>query len=228
MKANYYKLLIATDADQVGEWPQVEGFYDYSHPIDGDAYQKFDFRSDLLSIPSLDNFRLKDDAKRTDVIGNVFLTERAGLFVSDKLLRILGAFGVEISLPLEAMIHHREEVFRRSFLFFSEAVHALDFPKSVFEVNDVFPTDYSDTPLQFPDFDAYKAKWKEVVNGEGTNIIHPLRLVLKERVHLFRAPSAPDLLASEELKDKLEEEEITGLAFNDIDFEVVIQQDGTN
>lgn len=207
-KLVYYSLHEATEREKVGSWPQLEPPRRYWKVANN--YDKvLDFRKFPDEAPNLDNFTLKNIAKRTDVLSAEMpgVGGHVGMFVNEKFKTLVENFTLndcrfydcKLLAPFDENFKKRKEpeVFQFHYLNLIHKTDLVDFKQSVFE-------------------DLKTSQMVTVENEEQRDpFLRPRKLCLKEAPDLFCAPYDINILVSEQLKTAIEAAGITGVWFDD-------------
>jgi len=221
-KLNYSKLINTLNLEEVGELPQITG---WSGPVSElDAIDIRKILEDSSVFCKYDGFLLGWDAKLTNYL-DCALINRVGFAVDNKLKKLLERY----SLPQHAFYDLKiEDVDIPYYLF-----HALDstqlyedinFEKSIFEYFQSKKIGVQGT-VQLNSFNQWftkRAELQENLSPAGRVSIEIRKLNLKQGTvvpDLIRLPGTVGYYISEPLKQKLLDERITGVDFEESDIE---------
>lgn len=199
-KFKTYSLTPSTDNKVIGNWPQLK-LKDEAHKEHGD-YSKIDEESFLDPSPDLSNFIFNNGAKKTDVLSSEFLDLSKGLFVSDNFYSLLKSSSYQhLSYYPIASLNDKdasEYYFLHLLYNFSSYVN-ID-KSEFFHLVKKTSIQLSDNEARLPPMGRVKT------------------LVLKKDPKIFRLPSLTEIFVSEQFKNTLIENKITGLEFEEFDY----------
>lgn len=148
-----------------------------------------------------------------------------GWFISEKLKEMF--FSFKISKPnylYSSKLLYRNEIYKYFIFQFSgkniykELTSYIDFSKSEF----IDPT--TEELHFFNNIDHYAEKSEELYFEKDTDLVKK-KIVLKDDLDFFPMQSfLKDNIISERLKQSIEENEITGFEFSELDYEVVVSK----
>ena len=199
-KFKTYSLTPSTNNKVIGNWPQLK-LKNEAHKEHGD-YSRIDEESFLDPSPDLSNFIFNNGAKKTDVLSSEFLDLSKGLFVSDNFSSLLKASSYQhLSYYPIALLNDKdasEYYFLHLLYNFSSYVN-ID-KSEFFHLVKKTSIQLSDNEARLPPMGRVKT------------------LVLKKDPKIFRLPSLTEIFVSEQFKNTLTENKITGLEFEEFDY----------
>lgn len=226
---NYFNLGTSTDLNIIGRYPQVSDLTTYQ-PSD---IEKSGYSSQIADrdLPDLSQFLLNNNAILTDSLISTFFAPLNGFLISQRARYIFEQFLSADIGYFHATVHCFKETFAREgptvehvycFLRVRPAQHIYDYQQSFFEVReDFFGTSEGQIAIQ-----SY-AQLKEANNKLATQKEHvtlfvaPSRLKLTQRVDMFNFPFSRYVLVSSQVKEAIEQAELTGFTFEEVDGDVV-------
>ena len=175
-------------------------------------------------LPSFSNFLLDNRAKLTDVIAcNPMLLTQSGFLINGKVKNIFDQFSVPYTYH-DAIIHgngHKQIPKKSVNYFYIDIKNALDFNACLYNNSHVL--DYEKCVFEVNDSPASINTYNDFVNTfkhSQTKKMIPTKLVLLKPMDIIRLPGETGILCSEQLKNILEKESITGYDFIDLNIDV--------
>lgn len=206
----FHRLRATTEEAVVGHWPQITDL-EGATPEDIAAYDALQSAEDVPGpIPRADGFELHRRAKLTDLLSSRFMPMDVGLWVSDRLKKVLDGFdlahvrscAMTFAKPSDGGAYH--------ILYVAPAVDVVSFPGSKYSETNIL--DQVEGPEStFASADELTETARELVHASGRNLA-PVDILLLKAPDLFRLPRDFGAIhISEKLKEALETAELTGL-----------------
>lgn len=223
MEKRYYLLRNTIDPKQTGisDNDQIaELNIDYDQKV-FDKYQMMDRRDFEKNLPPLKNFVLAKGAKITNIISSRFIQIVNGLLVDKKVEKIFDNVSISNFKKMDARLFKEQESLDYKFFYILESPSIINFKKSEFILTDILGLS-KEGDIQFRTADEFYNKCKEI----GANRIEYRHVVLNRDFDMFRLPWESYLCISENLKNILERERITGIEIMDskMDFSLDLQK----
>lgn len=230
-KIKFYKINYSINPKIVGKLPkysdsQINGFIDpENNSVERtDKYQ----HKGLTYIPEgidMHKFKADDNAKITDLMSSLFFASQ-GFFVSNQLNEILNSFILSNVKVYDATIFFKESILKYHFLDFIRTYDIVDFSNSKFIGDHSSPLmRIGGGEISVLSFEDYKEKGRLLRNEKGFVFeIIPVKLVLNYSSDMLQFPFSGLKYVSEHLKQKIEEEKLTGVEFEDTNIEFYLNQ----
>lgn len=202
---NYFSLILNTDLKEIGVWKQIdvpEKYYEIEN-----NFKIFDYSQSFPNdIPNLKNFRLKTGAKKTGVLSADMIAPSLGLFVSSEFKDIVSTHitsGIKF-YPTTILSSKGDKVTHDyNFMFLIDDYHhKINYDNSKF-------VDFTE--------DDKEVQLTEEEKKDFPGFYEPKEIVLTTKIDLFRAPYSTEILVSEDLKKHLNDNNITGIEFEEFD-----------
>ena len=225
-KIKFYELSYSLDPAEIGTPVQIRNvqivdFVDPEHNSE-QRTNTYQYRGWGHVDPTLDltKFQVDKEAKMTDLLSSIYFQTK-GFFISEKARKILESFTLTNVKFFDSQVTHRSQTFDYSFLSFVKSPELVDFSKSTF-IGDKREhlLRVGGPEIKVESYEEYKAKSFEIYHKKGFGFeLVPIKLALKEKTDLFQPHFDVAKFASQDLKDRIEQEKLTGFTFKEIDIE---------
>ena len=170
-------------------------------------------------------FKADDNAKITDLMSSLFFASQ-GFFVSNQLNEILNSFILSNVKVYDTSIFFKESVLKYQFLDFIRTSDIVDFSNTKFIGDHSSPLmRIGGEKISVLSFEDYKEKGRLLRNEKGVAFeLIPVRVVLNYSSDMLQFPFSGLKYVSEKFKQKIEEEKLTGVVFEDTDIEFYLDQ----
>ncbi len=224
-KVNYYKMNYSVDKKITGtREAQIINFIDPENnsPERTKNYSYIGLNH-IDSSMDFTKFKADEKAKVTDILSSNFFSSY--YMISGKFKKIIEDFTFHHIIFLDSIVTFRNERYPYFILSVIETIDIVNFPKSTFIADRLSPALRSGGDIvAVTSNNDYVLKSSQVWNekGFGYSLI-PTKIVLNYRSDLVKFPFGMTLI-SEKLKQKIEEEKLTGIVFEETDIEFYIDQ----
>lgn len=213
----YYSLTEACGTSETGSlYPQTDGMFGEYDFNSKDSIYQLNRTTIPESVTDFGVIKIGHSAKLTDVISTALISS-AGLIVSEKLKIILEGSKLQKSVFIKLKLNHRSiilENYYRLFVENEDRLKRVDFERSSFKIKRA-SKDLGEA-LIASEGEFYE-KLASVQKESIANLIVPSRLITKAfDCDLFTNPFGTSLIISEKLKNKLEDEKITGIKIEEL------------
>lgn len=230
-KVNYYTINYSVNPKVIGKLSssedcQINGFTDSeNNSVERtDQYQYIGF--DFIDTKNLDmhKFKVEDNAILTDLMNSRYFNGQ-GFFISERFKHILDDYhSVNIQL-LNATVFYNTKPHNLFFIDFIGTSNVIHFSKSKFiAAKRAVSLRFSEDNIAINSYDDYMEKGKQLRKDKGFSYaVIPKILVLKNEVDLIQLSFTKEKYVSQKLKNKLEEQQLTGIEFKETDMEFYIE-----
>ncbi|WP_153398863.1 hypothetical protein [Chryseobacterium vaccae] len=215
----YFRITQETDFERIGKYPQVKELKIGFHEARASQWGKITSWKTEEDIPDLNNFILHSKSKLTDNLSNNFVIESSGLFISQKCKEVFNEFIVNGSFyPLT--IHKPDEKYEYHFLWYEMGGKSkINCKDSDFIEFNTIEKEYGKT-IKICDFEDYKIKFRKLYTEKEDWDIIPKTLKFKRHFDITPAFRI-GLICSEEVKNAIEGNQLTGFDFRPLDVEIL-------
>jgi len=225
-KIKFYKISYSIDPQITGQLPrhsdsQINGFIDpENNSVERtDQYQY----KGLTYIPEgidMHKFKADHNAKITDLMSSLFFASQ-GFFVSNKFNEILKSLITSNIRAYGATVFFHESPLDYYFLDFTRTSDIVDFNRSTFVADHSAPAMRSGgEKVSVLSFEDYKEKGRLLRKEQGFAFeLIPVTLALNYPSDMLQFPFSGLKYVSEKLRQKIEEEKLTGIVFEETDIE---------
>lgn len=230
-KVNYYKISYSIDQKIIGQLPehldsQINGFIDPENN-NVERTDKYQYKG-LTYIPEgidMHKFKADDNAKITDFMSSLFFASQ-GFFVSNKFNELLKLFITCNIRTYEATVSFHENLLNYHFLDFIRTLDIIDFNSSKFVADhSVSVMRKGGEKISILSFEEYKEKGRLLRKEKGFAFeLIPVALTLNYHSDMLQFPFSGLKYVSENLRQKIEKEKLTGMVFEETDIEFYKKQ----
>ncbi len=194
----YYELKPCSDISVTGTYEQINVPMSLKYYKQPNTYKILEYKSFPKNTPDLSYFPLKPGTKLTDIMSAFAPPISKGIFTGKRFYNLVKQHKMTNGkwYPASFIFEKRKIIENYQFLhLIDKPSHIINFQKSVFadfsenekEVK-LNPEDYDDLP----------------------DMVEPKIIVLNQTIDIFRSPYDVKILISEKLKEKMEQEKLTG------------------
>lgn len=225
-KIKFYKISYSINPKIVGQlssYPntQINGFIDPGNNST-ERTDKYQYNG-LTYIPEgvdMHKFETDRNARITDIMSSLFFASQ-GFFISSKLNEILNSFILSNVKVYETTVFHKKSILNYYFLDFIRTYDIVNFKDSIFVGDHSVPTMRSGgEEISVLSFEDYKEKGRLLRKEKGFAFeLIPVKLSLNYSSDMLQFPFSGLKYVSEQLKQKIEEEKLTGIEFEETEIE---------
>ncbi len=223
-KVSYYKISPSVDKKITGtKESQIINFIDpENNSVERTKIYSYIGLDHINTSLDFTKFKADDKAKVTDILSSNFFSSY--YIISEKFKKIIEHFTFHNIIFLDSVVTFKTEKYNYFILSIIETIDIVNFSKSTFIVDDLSPAlRFGGDIIEVTSNEDYILKsskiWKE--KGFGYGLI-PTKIVLNYMSDLVKFPFGMTLI-SEDLKQKIEEEKLTGVVFEETDIEFYLE-----
>ncbi|UUC47167.1 imm11 family protein [Flavobacterium cerinum] len=223
-KVNYYKINYSVDKKITGaKDSQIINFIDpENNSVERTKKYSYIGLDHVDSSLDFTKFKADDKAKVTDILSSNFFSSY--YIISEKFKKIIEDFTFHNVRFLDSVVTFKNNKYNYFILSIIERIDIVDFSKSTLILDRVSPMlRFGGDIIEVTSSEDYSLKsakiWDE--KGFGYGLI-PTQIVLNYRSDLVKLPFGITLI-SEELKQKIEEEKLTGIVFEKTESEFYLK-----
>ncbi len=219
----YFILRNETDSRIIGKYPQVEELKVDFQKARGDQFAEINNWDENTELPDFDHFLLKKGAKLTDAINSSFVSIMSGMILSQKAYEIIVNYKLALVESRPAKVYFLGQSHRYCFVWYKAAFDLIDYKNSKFYT-------YSTTKQAFGNEVAvasaieFREKNLELLKSGKMEKLYPKIVSVNDNYDFIHLGITGHLSCSENLKNHLETEGITGFRFKEVNYSVVINQ----
>ncbi len=223
---NFFEITYSVDEEISGCESQINDFFDKSNLTKKmiDLYQ--DNRKNTFineQVIDLNNFCIDDKSKLTDLLSSDYL-RFDGLFISEKFKRVIEK-AIAYKFKIFDTTLYRKGIKVNDYFFFNIInTDSIDYTKTSFRV-DASPIKWRDGGKEIKingEEELFSNSW-DIIMEDPTKSILPKKAILKEYVDIIKFANSTSIYCSEHLKQKIEEEKLTGVVFEETDIEFYLE-----
>ena len=216
---SYFQLAFEDDVHEVGAYPQISEVLASYDTSSSKAFTQLKYDQKPEGQIDLSGFVFDSRAKVTDVLSCWMLFSSEGLFVNEKVKKLLNGFALKNCQYLEAIIHKGAELYNYQFLFVMHALNLVDFKASTIEAKHIADFRMEPISVEIKSSEDFLLQYKEYYKKERKLAFK--RVVLNDEVDLMRLPFNAHIYVSDRLRNEIECQQITGLRFEAPQLEIV-------
>lgn len=224
-KVNYYKINHSVDKKITGtKESQIINFIDpENNSVERTKNYSYVGLDHIDTSMDFTKFKADDRAKVTDILSSNFFSSY--YIISEKFKKIIEDLTFHNIIFLDSVVTFKTEKYNYFILSIIETIDIVNFSKSTFIVDRFSPAlRFGGDIIEVTSNEDYSLKsseiWKE--KGFGYGLI-PTKIVLNYMSDLVKFPFGMTLI-SENLKQKIEEEKLTGVQFEETDIEFYLNE----
>lgn len=219
-KVNYYKLNYSVDKKITGtKDSQIIDFIDpENNSVERTKNYSYIGLNHINSSIDFTKFKADDKAKVTDILSSNFFSSY--YMVSEKFKKIIEDFTFHNIIFLDSEVTFKNEKYHYSILSMIETIDIVNFAESTFIMDRLSPALRSGGAIiEVASNEDYSSKSSEIWNKKGFGYgLIPKKIVINYSSGFVKFPFGITLL-SEELKQKIEKEKLTGVVFEETEIE---------
>jgi hypothetical protein len=222
----YFQVIQETDNKIIGRHPQLKDLKIDFHKAKASQWAKVDSWKSEEDLPDLNQFLLNPKSKLTDSMSNNFILVSSGMIISKKLREIFEKFRIYGEVKTATI--HAGKIKHEYYLQWYEygTISKINWNISKFiEFYNTYNKEsqkYGDS-VKLLDFEDYKVRFKNLLVRDGGSLwnFFPQVLSFNDHPHDLVSAFHIGLIISEPLKFTLEENNITGLKYKEIESRIV-------
>jgi len=230
-KIKYYTIDYSINPKVIGKLssPEDHQINDFIDPENNsverlDLYQEIGIEHVNESL-SMDKFKVQNNANLTGLLSSIYFPQ--GLFVSQKFIDLMLNYQVLNHKIIPCSLTHKNKKQLYYIISFITTKNIINFNKSKFVITDetkLKPKKIEEIQLISEEDldDKINVLYLKHMNFDYK--IRPTKLVLKHKVDFLKLDIDETLYVSQNLKNKLEEEQLTGIEFKETDIEFYIEE----
>lgn len=221
MKTLFHVIKYQTDNKIIGTYEQIKGFNVSPNQV---GAQKFGYLSEIEQaedLPNLHHFLLDTKAKFTDALTNNIIGVIAGLFISERAKKLFESFNIQANYHSASVHSVSKKVMPCYYMEIKCIPDAINYKESIFVIKDDL-LDEVHGHIQVTNYLDFVEKTKKIsldIRTEGSSIL-PDKLVMNQKLDIFRYPMEANILCSQNLQDAIISEGLTGFAFGKASWEI--------
>lgn len=224
-KVNYYRINYSVDKKITGtKDSQIINFIDpENNSVERTKNYSYIGLNHIDSSLDFTKFKTDDKAKKTDILSSNFFSSYH--IISEKFKKIIEHFTFHNIIFLDSVVTFKNDKYNYFILSIIETIDIVNFSKSTFILDRFSPAlRFGGDIIEVTSNDDYSLKsskiWDE--KGFGYGLI-PTKIILNYMSDLVKLPFGITII-SENLKQKIEEEKLTGIVFEETDIEFYLDQ----
>ncbi|MFC7348484.1 hypothetical protein ACFQO9_17335 [Chryseobacterium zhengzhouense] len=224
----YYRINYSTDQNIIGsKGAQIDNFYNRSLIKESEIKKYNDNRKNRFidtSEINVYNFALSTEANLTDILNSNYLF-LDGFFISNKLKIILENSINENYKILNTSIYKGENLIENYYFFNVIDTENINYTKTIFRIDSTLMSwrDGGKEIIINNKEELFEKGW-EVVLDDATKTILPKKAYINKYTDILRFANSHFIYCSEHLKQKIEEEKLTGVVFEETDIEFCLNE----
>lgn len=223
-KVNYYKINYSVDKKITGtKDSQIINFIDpENNSVERTKKYSYIGLDHIDSSLDFTKFKADDKAKVTDILSSNFFSSY--YIISEKFKKIIEDFTFHNVHFLDSVVTFKNNKHNYCILSIVETIDIVDFSKSTFILDRLSPAlRFGGDIVEVTSNEDYSLKSAEIWDDKGFGYgLIPTKVVLNYMSDLVKFPFGITLI-SEELKQKVEEEKLTGIVFEKTDNEFYLK-----
>ena len=224
-KVNYYKISYSVDKKITGtKDSQIINFIDpENNSVERTKNYSYIGLNHIDSSLDFTKFKADDKAKRTDILSSNFFSSY--YIISKKFKKIIEDFTFHNIIFLDSVVTFKNSKYDYFILSIIETIDIINFSKSTFILDRLSPAlRFGGDIIEVTSNDDYSLKSSKIWDEKGFSYgLIPTKIILNYMSDLVKLPFGITLI-SEELKQKIEEEKLTGVVFEETDIEFYLNQ----
>ena len=224
-KVNYYKISYSVDKKITGtKDSQIINFIDpENNSVERTKNYSYIGLNHIDSSLDFTKFKADDKAKRTDILSSNFFSSY--YIISKKFKKIIEDFTFHNIIFLDSVVTFKNSKYDYFILSIIETIDIINFSKSTFILDRLSPAlRFGGDIIEVTSNDDYSLKSSKIWDEKGFSYgLIPTKIILNYMSDLVKLPFGITLM-SEKLKQKIEEEKLTGVVFEEIDIEFYLNQ----
>lgn len=224
-----YTLLPSTDPNEVGAYPQV-AIDGSQHPYNiraSDSIWKIPSDGEIGFIPAIPNFKLDDGAKLTDFINSSYSSHYL-ILISSRLLELIKKSNIGSYNILPTIIKNQAQEEQYYFFRLMNAKHNvyINWQTTIWGAYYLDTQTYKlieESSFSANSYEDLAEMRKKIRQDKGRRAIQLKQLVLNNAVvfdDMFFLKIHSNLVVSEQLKNKIEANGLTGMKFKEVPYKL--------
>lgn len=214
----YFRISPKVDIKETGKYPQSTTCKEH-----GDTYKINKIEGEIKSFnppePILDS-----KSRPTSYLHSIPVSYIKLMIINDNLMKFIVEFGVNSYQMWKAKIHHRKKVLKNYFFFYltnSAQERYVDYAKSKFYIGKLKDWKFRGDSIKVKDYNNYKSIF-ELLHNDGywlkcDELVFDFSSANEDLLRLTDIPFGHGYYVSERLKNAMEKERFTGMAFKEIE-----------
>lgn len=224
----YYRINYSIDQDITGcKEAQIYDFYNKSLIKESEIKKYNDNRKNRFIDTSqidIDNFALSAEANLTDILNSNYLF-LDGFFISNKLKILFENGIIKNCMFLNTSLYKHNNLIKDYYFFNVIDTENIDYTKTIFRVDSTLVSwrDGGKEILISNKEELFEKGW-EVVLDDATKTILPKKAYINQYTDILRFANSHFIYCSALLRQKIEEEKLTGIVFEETDIEFCLNE----
>lgn len=214
----YYEIIIHSDLEVTGKYPQVKDLKINFHEAKASQWGKIrEWKTDN-DIPDLNNFVFQKNSKLTDIVTNNFVNITSGIFISKKAKSVFDSFNINGNFyPIS--IYELDKKHDYNFLWYEIGGKSqMNWKDSIFIEFNSFENKYGNV-VKISDFENYKSQSSKLREIKKDWKLVPKLIIFRENFDITPVFGI-SLICNEKVKNAIEENHLTGFLFKPVDIEI--------